>query len=254
MIISVATNIAQNVIVPLLIKIVRAVWQGQSFTTILSNTMQWLMAVAGSSVRFQHSNFSQCQGQELAKIVQPTVSVMDYQLIVRAAWTALSSLIKTRECASKNALRKLFTVSMSRLVSRAAKIVPIAQGLWYMIVLLARRDWSNSRPRMALYATIISVKRVSIMTRSGWVVSSAVRSAPSATAHLTCFAWIGVHIPILKLPIHQLTRCSSVCHAKMSQLTMISTNHHTMIRRSTVMRFVEMDSIWASMSVMMGIV
>jgi len=38
------------------------------------------------------------------------------------------------------------------------------------------------------------------------------------------------------------------------QLIMISTNHHTMIKKSTVMRCAEMASTWASMSVMMGIV
>lgn len=166
----VVINIAQSVTVHLWIKTVRVVWLGQSCTTILSNTMRLQMAVAGSSVRYLHSKPSQCQGQELARTVPPTASVMECQLIVRGVWTALSSLIRTRESVSKNARPKHFTVSMSRRVCRVVKIVRIAQGLWYMIVLLARRDWSNSRPQMVSYVIIISVKRDSIMTRLEWVV------------------------------------------------------------------------------------
>ena len=135
----VVINIAQSVTVHLWIKTVRVAWLGQSCTTILSNTMRWQMAVAGSSVRYRHSKPSQCQGQELARTVLPTASVMESQLTVRGAWIALSSLIRIRGFVSKNARPKHFTVSMSRRVWLAVKIVRIAQGLWYMIVLLARQ-------------------------------------------------------------------------------------------------------------------
>jgi hypothetical protein len=85
MIISVATNIVQSVQAHLSIRIAKVALQGQSFTTILNNTMLWLMAVAGNSVQFQHLNLSLRQVQELAKIAPPTVSVMGSQLAVLAA-------------------------------------------------------------------------------------------------------------------------------------------------------------------------
>ena len=74
-------------------------------------------------------------------------------------------MIKLRECVSKNARLKHFTVSMSKRAWLAVKIVQTAQGPWFMIALLARQGWLNSRPQMGLYAIIISVKRGSIMTR-----------------------------------------------------------------------------------------
>jgi hypothetical protein len=85
MIISVATNIVQSVQAHLSIRIAKVVSQVLSFTMILSNTMLLLMAVAGNSVQFQHSNLSLRQEQELAKIAPPTASVMESQLAVRAA-------------------------------------------------------------------------------------------------------------------------------------------------------------------------
>jgi hypothetical protein len=85
MIISVATNIVQSVQAHLSIKIAKVVSQVQSFTMILSNIMLWLMAVAGNSVQFQHSNLSLRQVQERAKIAPPTASVMECQLAVLAA-------------------------------------------------------------------------------------------------------------------------------------------------------------------------
>jgi hypothetical protein len=85
MIISVATNIVQSVQAHLSIRIAKVVSQVQSFTMILNNTMLLQMAVAGNSVRFQHSNLSLRQVQELAKIAPPTASVMESQLAVLAA-------------------------------------------------------------------------------------------------------------------------------------------------------------------------
>ena len=52
---------------------------------ILNNTMLLQMAVAGNSVRFQHSNLSLRQEQERVKIAPPTASVMESQLAVLAA-------------------------------------------------------------------------------------------------------------------------------------------------------------------------
>lgn len=76
------------------------------------------------------------------------------------------------------------------------------------------------------------------------------RNAPSAMAHQIYSAWIVVHIPILKLRIHLLTKSSSAFHARIFQLIMISINHHTMTKRSNVMRCAVMASIWVSMNVM----